>query len=81
MSLEVLQHDELPALLALVGPAAAVVLVLHQAAHLHVSRAELAEGRPLGTLTLLNIQTVKSRGRITSLRDDSEKLSNDRTQC
>ena len=81
VSLEVLQHDELPALLALVGPAATVVLVLHQAAHLHVSRAELAEGRPLGTLTLLNIQTVKSRGRITSLRDDSEKLSNDRTQC
>ena len=29
VSLEVLQHDELPALLTLVGPAAAVVLVLH----------------------------------------------------
>ena len=54
MDVKVLQHDELPALLALLGPAAAVVLVLHQAAHLHVSRAELAQCRPLGTVALLN---------------------------
>ena len=54
VNVEVLQHDELPALLALLGPAAAVVLMLGQAAHLHVSRAELAESRPFGTLTLLN---------------------------
>ena len=56
VSFEVLQHDELPALLALVRPAAAVVLVLHQAAHLHVGRAELAQRRPLGTLALLNTE-------------------------
>ena len=56
MSLKVLQHDELPALLALVRPAAAVVLVLHQAAHLHMGRAELAQRRPLGTLALLNTE-------------------------
>ena len=54
VDVKVLQHDELPALLALLCPAAAVVLVLHQAAHLYVSRTELAQCRPLGTLALLN---------------------------
>ena len=56
VSFEVLQHDELPALLALLRPAAAVVLVLLQAAHLHVGRAVLAECGPLGTLARLNTE-------------------------
>ena len=55
MSFKVLQHDELPALLALLRPAAAVVLVLSQAPHLHVSRTELAQCRPLGTVILLEM--------------------------
>ena len=56
VGLEVLQHDELPALVTLLSPTPAVILVLHQAAHLHVSRTELAERRPLETLTLLNTE-------------------------
>lgn len=56
VNVKVLQHDELPALVTLLSPTPAVILVLHQAAHLHVSRTELAEGRPLETLTLLNTE-------------------------
>ena len=53
VSFKVLQHDELPALLALLRPAATVVLVLSQAPHLHVCRAPLTESRPLGAVSLL----------------------------
>ena len=53
MTLEVLEHDELLALVTLLGAAAAVVLVLLKVPHLHVGGAPLAQSGPLGASVLL----------------------------
>ena len=58
MSLKVLEHDELPTLVALLGPAAAVVLVLLQAPHLHMGGAPLAQGGSFGTLVSLGTDLI-----------------------
>ena len=53
MTLEVLEHDELLALVALLGAAAAVVLVLLKVPHLHVGRTPFAQRGSLGASVLL----------------------------
>ena len=48
MTLEVLEHDKLLALVALLCAAAAIVLVLRQVSHLYVGGAPLTKRGPLG---------------------------------